>query len=404
MIGVKVMRSSSYSEVRMILLGLDEISEIQFNRLIDVYGLEIVSSVIKDLAMVDERILKKVDKFVYKLRLNLNSNKKIVSLYDHYVADITNISDISLDVKKELIEEIVEIIKKLNELFVNVGNIVCLHDEKQKPWISDKVAYCLEKCEDKELLGKINSLYMEYIKKRNILVESNLRFVIFITKLYYKKCGLEMNDLIQYGNMGLMRAVETYNPNFDAGFTTYARYWIKQSIIRNSQKNMYPYRIPTHLFEDNNKRLTVINELTDKYGRVPKDIEVADYMGISVEKIKRMVDLFIPVVSLDEPIESSIDGTEITRIELIPDENVNIEEDVFYREMLDELNNYMYNYLNDREIYILRNMYGFDDIKTQNEIASVLDISRQRVDQIKTRALEKLRGGKIIRSMKSYLR
>lgn len=215
---------------------------------------------------------------------------------------------------------------------------------------------------------------------------------------------MDFDDLIQFGNMGLLRAVETYDPTFGTKFVTYARYWIKQSIIRNSKRIFNPYKIPINLYEANNNMLKVIDILTVKLERIPTLDEVANYMGISNGKIKHIIDVFISSVSIDEVTGIYINGVELTRGELIADENVDLEKDMIFNMMISEVNECMNKYLSEREIFVLRNMYGFDDDKSLLELSKIMRISKARVGQIKTRALEKLRNRDRVQEMICYFR
>ena len=225
-------------EIKKILLELDDISNLQYNRLVDIYGKRNVDLVIKKLVNDDDRLALKLGRFVTNNDLSMPLEN--LSAYDYYINDISSLSELSLTHKRELINQIVFIISELNKLFDRVGNISNIGNKRVKPWISDKVLFCLTYCNDLELLNKIKVLYKSFVEKRNELVEDNLKFVILCSKLYHnRECGVEFEDLIQYGNLGIMRAVETYNPEYDTEFVTYAGYWTKQSIITNSKKIMH---------------------------------------------------------------------------------------------------------------------------------------------------------------------
>jgi len=389
--------SNDYNEIKYILLNLDDVSTIQFSRLVDVYGRELVNQVIKDLREVDSK------KDSSKEMIDIDD--RFISAYDYYVEDIRSIIELSSFEKNKLLGRIFDMIQELNELFDIIIDFDKVYGNKSRPWISDKVEYCLKNCNNKELLHRINILYKEYVCKRDILVENNLKFVIYIIKKHFKnECFVDFNDLIQNGNLGLMRAIETYNPCYDTEFVTYAGYWIKQSIIRNGKKMMYPYKIPMHLFDKNNRILSVIDMLIGKFDRFPTYMEIANYMNISPEKINYIMEAFAPIVSLDDFSGIYVDGVEIPKKDLVVDENVKLEEDMFDKTLSIELEEFMGKCLTEREIFILKNLYGFDRYMSQTQLSKELGISSQRIDQIKKRALKKLYDNKDFRSMKVYLR
>lgn len=397
--------NTKYIEVKEILSGLNEISDSQFSRLVDVYGDNLVNSVIRDLVKEDGSVMLKVGKFVSKLYLNLDLSVGVMESYDYYIDDIRNRSGNSLDNKNEIISEIVFIVKKLNKLFDKVENIVKIDDEKKKPWISDKVEYCMMKCDDIELLNGIKSLYNEYVIKRNRLLEDNLKFVVMVARSFWNiDDRIAIDDLIQYGNMGLLRAVETYDPGYGVEFLTYAGYWIKESIMDNSKKVMYSVKIPMYLHELNSKRLCARRELCNVLGREPLDDEIAFYMGISLEKYKRIIDLFSNHLSLDESSGVYLDGVEVTRIELVADDTVDLEGDMYLKSLAMDLDKYMNEILNEREIFILKSLYGICGEFKIVELAGMMGITPQRVSQIKQNAFDKLLKKKEFRGMISYLR
>ena len=379
---------SKKEEIKNILLKLENVDEYDYNKLIKVYGKDMVDDIISQMIIDDDSILCRFETLV------LNSNVKNVDFtaFQYYSKDIEDILKLSLDKKKELINEIILLIKELNKLFDKVGNVVNINNKRSKPWISDKVEYCLINCNDKVLLNRIKELYNIFVDKRNKLVEDNLRFVILISKNYYNKDNfIEFEDLVQYGNLGLIKAVEMYDPNYDTEFITYAFYWIKQSIVTNSKKVLSHFKVPTYIYNDNISRMRVMDELMEKLGREPSYIEVAQHMGISISKVKMLIDTFSPLISLDEYDESVVD------------DSIDLERDMFNKSLFLELMKYMNDYLNDREIFILRNMYGFDDKLTELQVSKILGISSQRVNQLKMRAFQKLRKSDF-RTLREYLR
>ena len=383
---------SKKEEIKNILLQLENVEQSDYNKLIITYGKDVVDDIISQMAIDGDCLLNKFE-FLF---LNDNFKNKSITAFQYYSKDIDGVLKLSLEEKKELIDEIVLIIKELNELFDRFGNVVNINNKRSKPWISDKVEYCFVNCSDKVLLNRIKDLYNIFVEKRNKLVEDNLKFVILVSKNYYSKDNfVEFEDLIQYGNLGLIKAVEMYNPDYDTEFITYAFYWIKQSIVTNSKKVLNHFKVPGYIYNENILRMKVIDELMIKLGREPSNIEVANHMGLSISQIKILNDTFLPLVSLDEYDYSSVES--------IVDDTVDLEKDMFNKSLFLEIMKGIVDNLNDREIFILRNMYGFDDCLTEVQVSKILGISSQRVNQLKIRAFQKLRKSNF-RMLKEYLR
>ena len=389
-------------ELYNILSCIQEMDDLQFDCIVNEYGENIVYDVIKILIKEDKNNYLKFLKYITELNLRLNNYE--MDSYDCYVADISMIDSLEVDTRGRLTKEIVQIINRLNELFIKLNCNDDILGNNRKPWINDKVEYCLNKCNDIDVINLINNLYNEYIIKRNILIENNLKFVIMIAKKYVRKDGLSMQDLIQYGNIGLIRAIETYDPKFDVKFLTYADRWINQVIRLNIKNIKSDLRAPLYLFDINVSRVRAIDYLSQQLGRIPTNEEVADYTGISLDKIELVINIFSTLISLDEPVDFFNEGRDAVRRDFILDENVNIEEEMFNKFLVDELNQFMLDCLTEKEIFILRHRFGFDGDMTFDEIASLLGISYQRVEQLQKRALKKLRKNPKAKDMLVYLR
>ena len=394
--------SAKKMELYNILSCIQEMDDLQFDCIVNEYGENIVYEVIKILIKEDKNNYLKFLKYITELNLRLNNYE--MDSYDYYLSDISMIDSIEIDTKDILIEEIIQIINKLNELFVRLNCNDDILGKNKKPWINDKVEFCINNCDDKNVLKVINNLYNKYVIKRNILVESNLKFVIMIAKKYIRKDGLSMQDLIQYGNIGLIRAIETYDLKFDVKFLTYADRWINQVIRLNIKNTKSDLRAPLYLFDINVSRVRAIDYLSQQLGRIPTNKEVADYTGISLDKIELVVNMFSGLISLDEPVDFFNDGREVLKRDFLLDENANIEEETFGNFLVDELNEFMLDCLTEKEIFILRHRFGFDGDMTFDEIASLLGISYQRVEQLQKRALKKLRNNPKANDMLVYLR
>ncbi|MBU4257545.1 sigma-70 family RNA polymerase sigma factor [Patescibacteria group bacterium] len=226
-------------------------------------------------------------------------------------------------------------------------------------------------------------------KARRKMIQSNLRLVINIAKRY-SKLGVPMMDLIEEGNLGLIKAVKKYNPYKGYRFSTYAAWWIKQYITRAIANQGKTIRIPVYMTEIINRWKRVTEQLTQKYGRRPKSKEVAKRMRLSIRRVREISEIATKISSLDAPIGD--DGTG-QFMDLIQDETSSSPMDnvteVLRRERVDKLLDRM----NEREKRILDLRFGLGDgtTHTLGETAKYFNITRERVRQIESAALEKLR-------------
>ena len=227
------------------------------------------------------------------------------------------------------------------------------------------------------------------VHARKRMIQSNLRLVVNIAKRY-SKLGVPMMDLIEEGNLGLMKGVKKYNPHKGYRFSTYAAWWIKQYITRAIANQGKTIRIPVYMTEIINRWKRVTEQLTQKYGRKPKTKEVAKLMGLPMRKIREISETATKISSLDAPIGEEGTGQFIDLIEdeanISPTDNVT---DSLRRERVVQLLDRM----NEREKKILDLRFGLTDgiTHTLGETAKVFGITRERVRQIESAALDKLR-------------
>jgi RNA polymerase primary sigma factor len=228
------------------------------------------------------------------------------------------------------------------------------------------------------------------VHARKRMIQANLRLVVNIAKRY-SKLGVPMMDLIEEGNLGLMKAVKKYNPHKGYRFSTYAAWWIKQYITRAIANQGKTIRIPVYMTEIINRWKRVTEQLTQRYGRKPKTKEVAKLMKLPARKIREISEAATKISSLDAPIGDESTGQFIDLVEdnssLSPTDNVT---DTLRRERVVQLLDRM----NDREKKILDLRFGLNDgaTHTLGETAKMFGITRERVRQIESAALEKLRG------------
>jgi len=227
-------------------------------------------------------------------------------------------------------------------------------------------------------------------KARRKMIQSNLRLVINIAKRY-SKLGVPMMDLIEEGNLGLIKAVKKFNPNKGYRFSTYGAWWIKQYITRAIANQGKTIRIPVYMTEIINRWKRVTEELTQKYGRKPKIKEIAKKMRTSMKKVREISETATKISSLDAPIGD--DGTG-QFMDLIEDESSLSPMDQMTDALRRERINSLLDLMNDREKKILDLRFGLNDgtTHTLGETAKYFGITRERVRQIESAALEKLRG------------
>ena len=334
-----------------------------------------------------------ISDFFQKMELSAEEFEKILDCLESNNIDVLRISDSDEDILIAQEEDI-----EVEKIDLSVPDGVSIEDPVRM-YLKEIGKVALLSAEDEIELAKRMELGDQEAKKR--LAEANLRLVVSIAKRYVGR-GMLFLDLIQEGNLGLIKAVEKFDYRKGYKFSTYATWWIRQAITRAIADQARTIRIPVHMVETINKLIRVSRQLLQELGREPTPEEISQEMGMPVERVREILKISQEPVSLETPIGEEEDSH---LGDFIQDDNVPIPADAAAFTLLKEQLQEVLGTLTEREQKVLTLRFGLEDgrARTLEEVGKEFNVTRERIRQIEAKALRKLRHPSRSRKLKDYL-
>ncbi len=334
-----------------------------------------------------------------EVALDLDTMQKIFTFLEQNGVDILQITD-SDEEEPALDEDVIadgEDVEKID--FTDTGDISSTTQDPVKMYLKDIGKVPLLSAEEEIELAKRMEAGDESAKKK--LAESNLRLVVSIAKRYVGR-GMLFLDLIQEGNLGLLKAVEKFDYRKGYKFSTYATWWIRQAITRAIADQARTIRIPVHMVETINKVTRVSRDLLQKLGREPLPEEVGEVMGLPKERVQEIMKIAQEPVSLETPIGEEEDSH---LGDFIQDESIPTPVEATNQTLLHEQLDEVVSTLTEREQRVIKLRFGWDDgrPRTLEEVGKEFNVTRERIRQIEAKALRKLRHPNRSRKLKDFL-
>ena len=315
--------------------------------------------------------------------------------------EIINMEEIEIS-DDDIIKESEDINEEFNEAEFLANN------EEELPNIDDSIRMYLKEigkislltAKEEQLIGK--RIENGDLSAKEDLTNANLRLVVNIAKRYASGSGMSFLDLIQEGNIGLMKAVDRFDYHKGYKFSTYATWWIRQSITRAISDQSKTIRIPVHMRETMNRIKRETRKFTLEYGRDPDNNEIACFMQMPPGRIDEIMKLYGDTVSLDNPVGEDED---VSLLNMIADDSMAEQyKTAEYSHLKQEVDEILQT-LNDREQMIIRLRFGFEDgrIWTLEEVGNIYHVTRERIRQIEAKAIRKLRQKQSMKQLKIYI-
>jgi RNA polymerase primary sigma factor len=287
----------------------------------------------------------------------------------------------------------------LEEVLSNIGDNVSLEEIENLVTDSDFINDI--KVYEKKIIYQLGTIEREAQKAERHLIEANLRLVVSVAKKHIGR-GMSLLDLVQEGNIGLIRAVEKFDHHRGYKFSTYATWWIRQAITRAIADQARTIRVPVHMIETINKLLRVSRRLAQEYGREPNAKEIGARMDLPTSKVREIVKVAQLPVSLEAPIGEEEDSH---LGDFIEDRDALPPVDAASKQLLKEQIEEVLTALTPREQRVLRLRFGLEDgrSRTLEEVGQEFNVTRERIRQIEAKALRKLRHPSRSRKLKDYL-
>ena len=332
------------------------------------------------------------------LQLNEDQFDKLLELLEQSNVDVLRITEDDDDIPDEEIILSEEDEVDMENIDLTVPDGISIEDPVRM-YLKEIGKVPLLSAEEEIDLAQRMEVGDEEAKKR--LAEANLRLVVSIAKRYVGR-GMLFLDLIQEGNLGLIKAVEKFDYTKGYKFSTYATWWIRQAITRAIADQARTIRIPVHMVETINKLIRVSRQLLQELGREPTPEEIAEEMSMPVERVREILKISQEPVSLETPIGEEEDSH---LGDFIQDDNVPVPADAAAFSLLKEQLNEVLGTLTEREQKVLRLRFGLDDgrARTLEEVGKEFNVTRERIRQIEAKALRKLRHPSRSRKLKDYL-
>ena len=314
------------------------------------------------------------------------------------ISDEVSIDDLPDDIDLKLVTEEDDVEVDMEKIDLSVPDGISIEDPVRM-YLKEIGKVPLLSADEEIELAKRMSEGDEDAKKR--LAEANLRLVVSIAKRYVGR-GMLFLDLIQEGNLGLIKAVEKFDYQKGFKFSTYATCWIRQAITRAIADQARTIRIPVHMVETINKLIRVSRQLLQELGREPMPEEIAKEMDMPVERVREILKISQEPVSLETPIGEEEDSH---LGDFIQDDNVPVPAEAAAQTLLKEQLNEVLDTLTEREQKVLRLRFGMNDgrARTLEEVGKEFDVTRERIRQIEAKALRKLRHPSRSRKLRDYL-